>query len=225
VRSVRRDCEEIRPIHSYLPVLSAGFEVGSLFWLIECPANAVLVSRRRKAVPALLKQRSHMSQIAPTSTQPPLGHGPTVERRIATALWNQDERDRIIAMKAYELFCSRGCEHGSDLDDWLSAERELSSAADDVIVMQSQAGFDISIAERAQQERIFLSIAPSSLLVLWTGAGTNSSEGNTAFQGSTLSLASLPEPTDPAKVEVICRDGRVWVHLPYVGNASEQESP
>jgi hypothetical protein len=74
-----------------------------------------------------------MTQIAPTSTQPPVSPGPTVERKIATALWNQDERDRIIAMKAYELLCSRGCEHGSDLDDWLSAERELSSAADDVM--------------------------------------------------------------------------------------------
>lgn len=142
-----------------------------------------------------------------------------------TALWNQDERDRIIAMKAYELFCSRGCEHGSDLEDWLSAERELSSATDDVLVTRSDAGFDTSIAERAHQERIFLSIAPSSLLVLWTGARTNSSKQNTNFQSSTLSLASLPEPVDPARAEVTYRDGRVWVHLPYIGNASEQESP
>ena len=166
-----------------------------------------------------------MSQNASKSTQPPVSPGPTVERRIATALGNQDERDRIIAMKAYEFFCSRGCEHGSDLDDWLSAERDLSSAADDVLVTRSEEGFDISIAERAQRERIFLSIAPSSLLVLWTGAGTNSSQQNTNFPCSTLSLASLPKPADPTRAEVTYRDGRVWVHLPYLGNASEQESP
>jgi endogenous inhibitor of DNA gyrase (YacG/DUF329 family) len=165
-----------------------------------------------------------MSQIAPTSTQPPVSPGPTVQRRIATALWNQDERDRTIAMKAYEIFCSRGCEHGSDLDDWLSAEREISSAADDVMVTRSEAGFNISIAERAQQEHILLSIAPSSLLVLWTGAGTNSSEQDANFQHSTLSLASLAEPADPARAEVTYRDGRVWVHLPCIGNPSEQES-
>jgi hypothetical protein len=128
-------------------------------------------------------------------------------------------------MKAYEIFCSRGCEHGSHLDDWLSAERELSSAADDVMVTRSEAGFNISIAERAQQEHILLSIALSSLLVLWTGTGTNWSEQDTNFQHSTLSLASLPEPADPARAEVTCRDGRVWVHLPYIGNPSEQESP
>ena len=164
-----------------------------------------------------------MSQIASTSTQPPVSHGPTVERRIATALWNQDERNRIIAMKAYELFCSRGCEHGSDLDDWLSAEREQSPEADDVVIMQSEVGFDISIAERARQERILLSIAPTSLLILWIGAWTNSSEQDA--KPSTLRLASLPEPTDPARAEVTYRDGRVWVHLPYVGNASELNTP
>jgi hypothetical protein len=101
-----------------------------------------------------------MTQAAPTSTHAPLGPGPTVERKIATALWNQDERDRIIAMKAYELFCSRGCEHGSDLDDWPSAEREQSSEADDVVIMQSEVGFDISIAEHARQERNFIEHRP-----------------------------------------------------------------
>jgi hypothetical protein len=106
-------------------------------------------------------------------------------------------------------FFSRGCKHGSDLDDWLNAERQLSPAADGVLVTRSEAGFDISIAERAQQERIFLSIAPSSLLVLWTEAGTNSNEQNLSFKSSTLSLASLPEPADPARAEVTYRDGRV----------------
>jgi hypothetical protein len=30
-----------------------------------------------------------------------------------------------IALKAYWLFLERGCVHGHDLDDWLTAEREL----------------------------------------------------------------------------------------------------
>ena len=131
-------------------------------------------------------------------------------------------------MKAYELFCLRGCEHGSDLDDWLSAEREFSSEADDVVVTQTEAGFEISIAERAEQDLIFLSIAPTSLLILWTKAELHLSEQNTNFHGSTLSLTSLPEPADPARAEVIYRDGRVRVHLPYVVNShssSELNTP
>ena len=30
-----------------------------------------------------------------------------------------------IARRAFELYCDRGCEDGHDVDDWLSAEREL----------------------------------------------------------------------------------------------------
>jgi hypothetical protein len=30
-----------------------------------------------------------------------------------------------IAVRAYELFTARGYQHGHDVEDWLSAEREL----------------------------------------------------------------------------------------------------
>jgi hypothetical protein len=30
-----------------------------------------------------------------------------------------------VANRAYELFEQRGCKHGFDLDDWISAEKEL----------------------------------------------------------------------------------------------------
>jgi hypothetical protein len=30
-----------------------------------------------------------------------------------------------IAMRAYEKWCKRGCHHGSHLQDWYEAEREL----------------------------------------------------------------------------------------------------
>jgi hypothetical protein len=36
--------------------------------------------------------------------------------------------EQDIARRAYELFVERGCEHGQDWDDWLSAERELLAA-------------------------------------------------------------------------------------------------
>lgn len=32
----------------------------------------------------------------------------------------------LIAMRAYERWCARGCEHGHDVEDWLAAEHELS---------------------------------------------------------------------------------------------------
>jgi Protein of unknown function (DUF2934) len=32
-----------------------------------------------------------------------------------------------VARRAYELFLSRGGQHGRDVDDWLEAERQLTS--------------------------------------------------------------------------------------------------
>jgi hypothetical protein len=33
--------------------------------------------------------------------------------------------EEAIAKRAYELYCARGAGDGSDMDDWLQAEREL----------------------------------------------------------------------------------------------------
>jgi len=33
-----------------------------------------------------------------------------------------------VAIRAYEIYCSRGCGHGHDLDDWVEAERQLREA-------------------------------------------------------------------------------------------------
>jgi hypothetical protein len=37
------------------------------------------------------------------------------------------DRDRV-AQRAYELYMARGCADGQDVDDWLSAERELTGS-------------------------------------------------------------------------------------------------
>ena len=43
-------------------------------------------------------------------------------------LSNNVERSRI-AERAYELYVNRGREEGRDVDDWLEAERELTTSA------------------------------------------------------------------------------------------------
>lgn len=40
------------------------------------------------------------------------------------------DRERI-AMRAYELYLARGASDGAALDDWLTAEREITSSATD----------------------------------------------------------------------------------------------
>ena len=160
-----------------------------------------------------------MSHMASTSVPCNSVRGVTVEKRIATALWNQHERESIIALKAHEVFRSRGCEHGFDLDDWLLAEQELSSRADDVLLTQAAAGFEVSIAERVEQACIVLSMAPSSLLIVWSREETDTGERGPIMQHSALSLVALPKAVVPEKADVTFRDGRVWLHLPYVDNS------
>jgi hypothetical protein len=38
-------------------------------------------------------------------------------------------RQEQIQLRAYELFVERGCESGRELDDWLTAEKELTELA------------------------------------------------------------------------------------------------
>jgi hypothetical protein len=166
-----------------------------------------------------------MSHTSPTSMPCDLGRGVTVERRIATAVWNQEERERIIASRAHDVFCSRGCEHGFDVADWLRAEQELSSEADDVLLTQSTTGLEISIAERIEQACIVLNMAPSSLLILWTRSHPGDGEQGPVIQHSSLNLVSLPETVDPEKADVTFREGRVWLHLPFVSQRDFLSGP
>jgi hypothetical protein len=40
-----------------------------------------------------------------------------------------DQAHEDVARRAYELFLARGGEHGRAIDDWLEAERQLSTAS------------------------------------------------------------------------------------------------
>ena len=43
----------------------------------------------------------------------------------ANILDRMNETDAMIAQRAYEIYESRGCGHGSDQEDWFTAEKEL----------------------------------------------------------------------------------------------------
>ena len=51
-------------------------------------------------------------------------------RKAPTASPSQVDPDiptEKIAMRAYEKWCARGCDHGGDQHDWYEAEQELES--------------------------------------------------------------------------------------------------
>lgn len=49
-------------------------------------------------------------------------------KKNATTNKSQDTSE-LIAKKAYELYEKRGCEHGSDFNDWVEAERLVKNCA------------------------------------------------------------------------------------------------
>jgi len=61
---------------------------------------------------------------------------PKTERKRRTAVLPPDQScdsgrvsETDIAMRAFGYYCERGFQHGSDLEDWLRAERELAAPA------------------------------------------------------------------------------------------------
>ena len=60
----------------------------------------------------------------PGASQPDQTHGRSSEARDYDA---GDYRDKI-AMRAYELYLARGGVDGGDFDDWLAAEREVTTS-------------------------------------------------------------------------------------------------
>jgi Protein of unknown function (DUF2934) len=51
---------------------------------------------------------------------------PRKAEKPATAdIGSQELTEEIIRVRAYQLFEQRGCRHGSDMDDWLQAEAEV----------------------------------------------------------------------------------------------------
>ncbi|MGE0470562.1 MAG: DUF2934 domain-containing protein [Nitrospira sp.] len=48
----------------------------------------------------------------------------TTQTAIPEQILSDDLRERI-AKRAYELYLDRGCQQGSDVEDWVDAEREI----------------------------------------------------------------------------------------------------
>jgi hypothetical protein len=62
---------------------------------------------------------------APVPQQQPTG--PTRDKSHALPLSPCEDPHILIAKRAYELYGERGYRHGSSLDDWIEAEREILS--------------------------------------------------------------------------------------------------
>lgn len=62
-----------------------------------------------------------MSTASPANAEPRRRRIDRAQDRLQVSAAAQE-----VARRAYDLFLARGAEHGHDLDDWLTAEREVS---------------------------------------------------------------------------------------------------
>ena len=117
-----------------------------------------------------------------------------------------------VARRAYQIFEKRGCKHGFDLEDWMSAEKEL--LRDDFDGNTSEFHF---LLEGPQDPEVttILSVTTRSLVVFRIHTPLVSKADN---RTDVLSVHVLPEEIDPTQVDVKAVDGLLHVYMPKKNN-------
>ena len=129
---------------------------------------------------------------------------------------NEDRHKQIIqstvAKRAYQIFEKRGCKHGFDLEDWISAEKEL--LRDDFDGNKSEFHF---LLEGPQDPEVttILSVATRSLVVFRSDTRLTRKADN---RSRVLSVHILPEEIDPVQANVKAVDGLLHIYLPKKNN-------
>jgi Protein of unknown function (DUF2934) len=113
-----------------------------------------------------------------------------------------------IAKRAYQLFERRGCAHGFDLEDWITAEKGL--LQDDFNGNTSQ--FDLFIeSPRDPELTTILSLTTHSMIVFRSHARHN---GEIDGGPDLVSVHVFPEEIDTTRAAVNRVDGLLHVHVP-----------
>jgi HSP20 family molecular chaperone IbpA len=123
-----------------------------------------------------------------------------------------------VAQRAYELFESRGCKDGHNLEDWLCAERELLvpmpievSEYDDSFIVQAQ------VADFNETE-LEISVEPRRLYVSGRreqpGCGkTGGALYSDVHPNEAFRAVDLPTEVDRDNVGLSLRDGSLYIVL------------
>jgi DUF2934 family protein len=132
--------------------------------------------------------------------------------RVITVESRNEQHQEIIlstiAKRAYQLFERRGSVHGFDLEDWISAEKEL--LQDDFNGDTSQ--FDCFIeSPRDPEVTTILSMTTHSMIAFRSHARH---AGEIDLGPSVISVHVFPEEIDATQVDVNRVDGLLHVHVP-----------
>jgi hypothetical protein len=129
---------------------------------------------------------------------------------------SEDRHKQIIhstvAKRAYQIFEKRGCRHGFDLEDWMSAEKELLRDDFDGNTSAFHFLFD---GPRDPEVITILSLTAHSLVIFRSDTGL-ARKADT--RPKVLSVHVLPEEIDPVQANVKAVDGLLHVYLPKKNN-------
>jgi len=135
---------------------------------------------------------------------------------VITVESSEDRHKQIIqstvAKRAYQIFEKRGYKHGFDLEDWMSAEKEL--LRDDFDGNTSEFHFLLE-CPRDPEVTTILSLTAHSLVVFRSDTRLASKANN---RPNVLSVHVLPEEIDPVQADVKAVDGLLHVCLPKKNN-------
>jgi hypothetical protein len=129
----------------------------------------------------------------------------TVESRIEQ---HQEIIVSAVAKRAYQLFEQRGSIHGSDVEDWLAAEKEL--LLDDFDGNSSQ--FHLFVECPGDPEVTTVLSMTTRSMVVFRSRGRHVGEMDSG--PDVVSIHVLPEEIDPTLADVNPVDGLLHVYIP-----------
>jgi HSP20 family protein len=151
----------------------------------------------------------------------------------AESLWDQLQRmEDQITRRAYDLFLSNGSQHGSDLQHWLTAEREtIWKPAMEMRETDDQ--FEIQIAVPGMSPKdISVEVTENDLLVKGE-MKTEENEKNKEEKGESYTRESqtgtlfrsiqFPTKIDPDKVKARIKDGVLNIAAPISQDAKSRK--
>jgi hypothetical protein len=134
---------------------------------------------------------------------------------------SEDRHEQIIqstvARRAYQIFEKRGRGHGLDLEDWMSAEKELLRDDFDGNTFAFHFLFE---GPRDSEVITILSLTTHSLVVFRSDTRLARKADS---RPKVLSVHVLPEEIDPVQANVKAVDGLSHVYLPKKNNRGRRQ--
>ena len=132
----------------------------------------------------------------------------------ADILDKMNETDALIAQRAYEIYQSRGSEHGADQDDWFTAEQEiLHPLAINRYVTDGALRLTAQLPGFAAKD-LEVSIGHRRAVICGVHSGSNQPAANGRKDTRVMRIVELPFDVDPVLARATPQSGKLQVVLP-----------